>query len=224
MSTILVAEDEARIAAFVEKGLRTAGFDVVVVHDGRAAYETASAGGVDLLVLDLGLPKLDGSAVLARLRAAGSAVPVIVLTARTGVDHTVASLEGGADDHMVKPFRVEELVARIRLRLREERRSDVVPLRRYGDLALDTTTRRVTVGGRVVELSAREFLLLELLLRSAGDVVTRERALAEVWGYSFDPGTNVVDVYIGYLRRKVGTGRIATVRGVGYRLLDRPFR
>lgn len=220
MTRILVAEDEQRIASFIEKGLRAAGFGVRVVGDGPAAYEAAISGEYDLLVLDIGLPLLDGFAVLGRLRRAGSALPVIILTARSGVHDTVAGLDSGADDYMPKPFRFEELLARIRLRLRADARTPDQTVLRYGDLALDTTTRRAMAAGREVDLSSREFALLEALLRHAGQVLSREQILSRVWGYDFDPGSNVVDVYIRYLRRKVGSERIETVRGVGYRLRE----
>jgi DNA-binding response OmpR family regulator len=220
VSRILVAEDEYRIASFIDKGLRAAGFTVTVVSDGPAAYDGAVCGEHDLLLLDIGLPLLDGFAVLNRLRSAGSRIPVIILTARAGVDDTVAGLQSGADDYIAKPFRFEELVARIRLRLRATAREPEVTVLRYGDLALDLTTRRIAAGARQDDLSAREFTLLETLMRHPGQVLSREQLLSRVWGYDFDPGSNVVDVYIGYLRRKVGARRIETVRGVGYRLRD----
>ncbi len=220
MSKILVAEDEQRIASFIDKGLRAAGFAVTVVADGPAACDEALSGAHDLLVLDIGLPLLDGFAVLGRLRRAGCAIPVIILTARSGVNDTVAGLESGADDYMAKPFRFEELLARIRLRLRAEARVPEQTVLRYGDLALDTSTRRALAGGREVELSSREYALLEMLLRHCGQVLSREQILSQVWGYDFDPGSNVVDVYIRYLRRKLGVARIETMRGVGYRLRE----
>ena len=220
MSRILIAEDEARIALFIEKGLRSSGFTATVVSDGPAAYHEAASGAYDLLVLDLGLPLLDGYAVLSRLRRGGSRLPVIVLTARAGVNDTVAALENGADDYMSKPFRFEELIARIRLRLRVESPPAELTVLRYGALALDVTTRRVAIGTTEVDLSAREYSLLETLMRHPGQVLTREHLLSRVWGYDHDPGSNVVDVYVRYLRLKVGNERIETVRGVGYRLRD----
>ena len=219
MSRILIAEDEPRIAAFVEKGLRANGFATTVVADGRTALARARAGEVDLLVLDIGLPGLDGFAVLRALRAEKIAVPVIILTARDGVQDTVAGLEGGADDYMPKPFRFEELLARIRLRLAGSRPAESTMLS-CGDLSLDLRTRRARAGGRTVDLSAREFALAETFLRHPGQVLSREQLLSNVWGYDFDPGSNVVDVYVRYLRRKVGAARIETVRGMGYRLLE----
>ncbi|MEJ2862679.1 response regulator transcription factor [Actinomycetospora flava] len=217
MSSILIAEDEPRIAAFVEKGLRSAGFATTVVDDGLAARDQALGGHHDLLVLDIGLPGLDGFAVLAELRASGSRMPVVVLTARDSVADTVAGLEGGADDYMAKPFRFEELLARVRRRLADAGPGEVTVLR-HGTLSLDLRTRQATVDGATVDLSAREFVLAETFLRHPGQVLSREQLLSRVWGYDFDPGSNVVDVYVRYLRRKLGAARITTVRGMGYRL------
>ncbi len=224
MSRILIAEDEVRISAFIEKGLRSNGFAVSTVRDGPAAIAEVTTGAYDLMVLDIGLPLLDGFAVLGQLRRSGHDLPVIVLTARSNVRDVVAGLEGGADDYMAKPFLYEELLARIRRRLmtsgRGSGRTAESPILRYGDLALDPSTRRVLVGDRQVDVSGREFALLDTLLRHAGQVLTREQLLSQVWGYDFEPGSNVVDVYIRYLRQKVGAERIETVRGVGYRLRE----
>ncbi len=217
MSRVLIAEDEPRIAAFVEKGLRANGFATAVVGDGLSALDRARSGEFDLVVLDIGLPVLDGFAVLRALRAERCGVPVIVLTARDSVQDTVAGLEGGADDYMPKPFRFEELLARVRLRLASARQGEVTVLS-VGDLSLDLRTRRASVGGRTVDLSAREFALAETFLRHPGQVLAREQLLSHVWGYDFDPGSNVVDVYVRYLRKKLGAERIETVRGMGYRL------
>jgi len=220
MSRILVAEDEPRIAAFVNKGLTANGFTVTVVEDGQAAYEYALTGSFDLMVLDIGLPGMDGFTVLRKLRAERCPIPVIILTARDSVQDTVAGLEGGADDYMPKPFRFEELLARVRLRLVSDRSQEPTVLT-YGGLQLDLRTRRAHVGGETVDLSAREFALAETFLRHPGQVLSREQLLSQVWGYDFDPGSNVVDVYVRYLRRKLGADRITTVRGVGYRLEER---
>jgi two-component system, OmpR family, copper resistance phosphate regulon response regulator CusR len=218
MSRILIAEDEGRIASFVEKGLRANGFTPTVVADGASALGHAKSGDFDLVVLDIGLPVMDGFTVLRRLREARSSVPVIILTARDSVTDTVAGLEGGADDYMPKPFRFDELLARVRLRLRGDRTTPEVTVLEYGGLSLDLRTRRASVDGRVVDLSAREFALTEMFLRNPGQVLSREQLLSHVWGYDFDPGSNVVDVYVRYLRRKLGAQRIQTVRGMGYRL------
>lgn len=220
MSRILIAEDEARIASFIDKGLRANGFSATAVEDGATALDYASTGEFDLLVLDIGLPVMDGFTVLRRLREARNTIPVIILTARDNVTDTVAGLSGGADDYMPKPFRFEELIARIRLRLRGDHAPEITVLRN-GDLSLDLRTRRASVDGKTVDLSAREFLLAEVLLRNPGQVLSREQLLSQVWGYDFDPSSNIVDVYIRYLRRKIGADRIETVRGMGYRLTTR---
>lgn len=217
MSRILIAEDEPGIASFLKKGLKSEGFTAFVVEDGLSAVSAARDEDFDLMILDLGLPGLDGHQVLAEVRRKGTRMPVIILTARKGVGDTVASLEGGADDYVTKPFSFNELLARIRVRLRAgEDRTDLNVLE-SGDIRLDLRTRKVGVGGIHVELSAREFALAETLMRHPGQVLSREQLLSHVWGYDFDPGSNIVDVYVGYLRRKLGDGTIETVRGVGYR-------
>ena len=221
MTRILIAEDEPRISSFIDKGLSANGFAVTVVADGRSAYEYATTGGFDLLVLDIGLPAMDGFEVLRKLRAESNPIPVIVLTARDSVQDTVAGLEGGADDYMPKPFRFEELLARVRLRLKDERTAEPTVLV-CGGLQLDLRTRRAQVDGRTVDLSAREFALAETFLRHPGQVLSREQLLSHVWGYDFDPGSNVVDVYVRYLRRKLGAERFVTLRRMGYRLEDIP--
>ncbi|MFD6950872.1 DNA-binding response regulator [Nocardiopsis sp. TSRI0078] len=217
MSRILIVEDEERIASFVRKGLDASGFTTTVVGTGAEAVDYAVTGGFDLVLLDLGLPDTDGFDVLRRVRSLGVDVPVIILTARDGVRDTVTGLETGADDYVTKPFRFEELLARVRLRMRAERPADLTVLR-AGGLALDLRTRRVAVEGISVDLTAREFSLLELLMRHPGQVLTRQQMLSHVWGYDHDPGSNVVDVFVRALRRKVGADRIVTVRGMGYRL------
>lgn len=217
MNRILIAEDESRIAAFIEKGLRSSGFTTTVVADGQGARDYALTGDFDLLVLDIGLPGLDGFSVLRAIRASHSPIPIVMLTARDGVQDTVAGLEGGADDYMTKPFRFEELLARIRVRLANDRSPEITVLT-AGDLRLDLRGRRAHIGSKAIDLSAREFLLAETLFRHPGQVLSREQLLSHVWGYDYDPGSNVVDVYVGYLRRKLGSQAITTVRGMGYRL------
>ena len=219
MARILIAEDEARIASFITKGLAAEGHSTTTAADGVTALDLALSGEFDLVVLDIGLPRLDGYGVLDGLRSQGARVPVIVLTARDSVTDTVQALEGGADDYMPKPFRFAELLARVRLRLRQaddrpSARSDALTV---GPVQLDLRSRVAKRDGRAVELSAREFQLLELFMVNAGQVLSREQLLSHVWGYDYDPGSNVVDVYVGYLRRKVGADTIATVRGMGYR-------
>ncbi|WP_104193250.1 response regulator transcription factor [Cryobacterium sp. Y82] len=217
MTSILIAEDEARIALFVSKGLRAAGYSSTVVGDGLDAVSYAQTGTFDLLLLDVGLPSIDGFEVMKRIRAERLPLPIIMLTARSQTSDMVAGLDGGADDYLAKPFKFDELLARIRLRLRAAEQSSPTGLA-YGDLVLDLRTRRATVGARTVELSAREFALAEEFLRHPDQVLSREQLLSRVWGYDFDPGSNVVDVYVRYLRAKFGPERIQTVRGMGYRL------
>jgi len=217
VSRILIAEDELRISSFIEKGLTAAGFTTVTVRAGTDALEYALTGRFDLLVLDIGLPGIDGYEVLRRLRGEQSTLPVIVLTARDSAEDTLSSLQGGANDYMAKPFRFDELLARIRLRITDAVR--VAPaLLTVPGLELDLRTRRARVGDRQVDLSAREFALAEEFLRNPDQVLSREQLLSRVWGYDFDPGSNIVDVYVGYLRAKFGAARIETVRGMGYRL------
>jgi DNA-binding response OmpR family regulator len=219
VARILIAEDEPRLAAFLEKGLRAGGFTTTVVGDGLSASAAAAGeADFDLLILDLGLPGKDGLEVLSDLRAAGSRLPVIILTARDDTGDRVAGLEAGADDYIGKPFHLEELIARVRARLRSEKSGGedrhVVAA---GSITLDLRTRWVSSGEIDVELSAREFELLRTFLEHPNQVLSREQLLANVWGYDYDPGSNVVDVYVGYLRRKLGSNRFETVRGVGYR-------
>jgi DNA-binding response OmpR family regulator len=218
VNRILIAEDEPRLASFLEKGLRSNGFVTSVAEDGLKASRMARDDEFDLLVLDLGLPRKDGTEVLRELRASGQRMPVIILTARDDVSDKVGGLEGGADDYVTKPFRFEELLARVRARLRDERTVERTVLR-AGKVVLDLRTRRASTDGRTVDLTAREFTMLEVLIRHAGQVLSREQLLSHVWGYDYDPGSNVVDVYIGYLRRKLGSNSIETVRGMGYRLI-----
>ncbi|MDQ1082194.1 MULTISPECIES: response regulator transcription factor [Microbacterium] len=218
MASILIADDETRISAFIDKGLRAAGYATRVTGNGREALDLAMSGEFDLVVLDVNLPGMTGFEVLEHLRGSGSAVPVIILTARVELEDTVAGLEGGADDYLGKPFRFDELVARIRLRIRREPAAAALELR-HRDIVLDVRQRTAAVAGREIVLSAREFALAEELVRHPGQVLSREQLLSRVWGFDFDPGSNVADVYIGYLRQKLGADRIETVRGVGYRLV-----
>ena len=218
MSRILVAEDNERLASFLEKGLRASGFTTTVVGDGVNASALARDEDFDLLILDLGLPRKDGLEVLRDLRAGGQRLPVIVLTARGDPHERVEGLESGADDYLPKPFHFEELVARIKARLRDDNSAAGEETQlRVGHVALDLRTRWASVKGDTVELSAREFELLRTFLQHPNQVLSREQLLSGVWGYDYDPGSNVVDVYVGYLRRKLGASRLETVRGVGYR-------
>jgi two-component system, OmpR family, response regulator QseB len=216
MTRILIAEDEVRLAAFLEKGLRSSGFTTTVVPDGPQAAIMARDEDFDLLILDLGLPGKDGLAVLRELRGDGQRLPVIILTARDDPADKVEGLEAGADDYLAKPFHFEELLARVRARLRAEHPEEDQAVR-VGGVSLDLKTRWASADGERIELSAREFELLRTFLQHPDQVLTREQLLSHVWGYDYDPGSNVVDVYVGYLRRKLGSPRFETVRGVGYR-------
>lgn len=219
MTTILIVEYEQRIAAFVAKGLRSAGFVPEIYSTGSEAVEAALQGRGALMLLDVGLPDIDGFEVLEQIRGQGVAMPVIMLTARSSVADRVAGLEGGADDYVPKPFSFEELLARVRLRLREETPTSSAMTLTRGSLVLDLKTRRACVGEEWVDLSAREFTLLETFMRHPGQVLSREQLLSAVWGIDFDGASNVVDVYLSYLRQKIGKDYFETVRGMGYRLL-----
>ncbi|ROS25016.1 DNA-binding response OmpR family regulator [Rathayibacter sp. PhB127] len=223
MSTILIAEDEERIAAFVEKGLRSAGYTTTRAARGDDALAYLRSGGFDLVLLDVGLPGMDGFAVLRTLRAEGATLPVIMLTARSSVADTVEGLDLGANDYLAKPFRFDELLARIRVRLRDAAAgsgsAEDDGLLVHGGVTLDLRSRRATVEGSTLDLSAREFALAEEFLRHPEQVLSREQLLSRVWGFDFDPGSNVVDVYVRYLRGKIGAERIETVRGMGYRMV-----
>ena len=218
MTRILIAEDEPGIASFLEKGLKAAGFTTLVVEDGQIAASAARDRDFELVILDLGLPLMDGHRVLEEIRRRGERMPVIILTARTSVVDTVAGLEGGADDYVTKPFSFEELLARVKARLRDQGSADVTELTVAG-IVLDLRTRKAAVGDRVIELSAKEFIMTEMFMRHPGQVLSRQQLLSNVWGYDHDSGSNVVDVYVGYLRKKLGRDLIETVRGMGYRLV-----
>lgn len=215
---VLLVEDEDRIASFVEKGLGTRGFEVRRVVTGGAALDAIS-DDVDIVVLDLGLPDIDGLEVLRSLRKAWASLPVVILTARGDIDDRVAGLDLGADDYVPKPFAIDELAARLRARLRARFDESLTRLH-VGDLELDLIARRARLTGKIIELTSREFALLEMLMRHAGQAISREELLANVWGLDFDPRSNLVDVYVRYLRRKLGDRWIETVRGVGYRMVS----
>jgi DNA-binding response OmpR family regulator len=216
--TLLVVEDEPGITAFVQQGLEAAGYPVATAADGWTGLDLAQREDVRLVILDLGLPGLPGEQVLGRIRQLRPALPVIVLTAKDTVEDRVAGLEAGADDYVVKPFSFSELLARVRARLRQPTQTTSTTLV-AGDLVLDVLTRQASIGGREIPLSTREFVLLEVLMRHPGHVMSRPQLLDRVWGYDFDGASNVVEVYVGHLRRKLGASRIETVRGAGYRLV-----
>ena len=218
---ILVIEDERTLAGFIEQSLHAEGHAVTVCHDGESGEAAALTGDYALVLLDLTLPGKDGLEVLGGIRARMPELPVIVLTARAAVEQRVEGLDRGANDYVAKPFSFEELLARVRAQLRSpgQRESSVLEV---ADIRMDLRTRRVQRDGHDVELTAREFELLAYLMRHPDQVLSREQILNAVWGFDFDPGTKVLEVYIGYLRRKLGveddSDPIETVRNVGYRL------
>jgi DNA-binding response OmpR family regulator len=216
---VLLVDDDPAIRRAVTAGLELEGFTVVAASGGRAALEAAARMAPAVILLDLSMPDLDGIEVLRRLRAGGDQVPVCVLSARDEVDDRVAGLQAGADDYVVKPFALEEVVARLHALLRR-RPAGADEALVVGDLRLDPRSRVARRGERELDLTRREFELLQLLMRHPGEILDRARLHEEVWGYSFDPGTNVADVFVGYVRRKLeqdGEPRVVhTVRGVGF--------
>jgi two-component system, OmpR family, response regulator len=216
---VLVVEDEERIASFLDKGLTAHGYAVHRASTGAEALDDSTTNDVDIAILDLTLPDVDGLHVLSRWRDKGMSAPVIVLTARDRPDDRVRGLDLGADDYMPKPFDFDELLARVRARLRPSQSPSSTL--RARNVEFDLLTRRVTVEGAPVELTWRESALLEEFMRHPDQVLSREQLMSRVWNLEFDPGSNVVDVYVGYLRRKLGDHAIETVRGSGYRLLVR---
>ena len=221
---ILLVEDDARIASFLAKGLQAEGYSTVTARSVAEAEGHIAALGDDLalVLLDLGLPAADGTDVLRRLRSRGSMVPVIILTARAETADKVQGLDAGANDYVTKPFEFDELLARVRAALRSADHTTTAQLE-IGDLSLDLVTKMASRAGRPIELAPREWALLELFMRHPTQIFSRAQILSRVWDYSFDPGSNVVDVYVGYLRRKLNrpglVPLIQTVRGAGYRLL-----
>lgn len=223
---ILVVEDERKVASFIRRGLEEEGHAVEVAPDGAAALDLALGDApYDLVVLDLMLPKRDGFAVLRLLREERVGTPVLILTARDAVTDKVRGLDLGADDYLTKPFAFEEFLARVRTLLRRGT-GERTPVLRLDNLTLDPATRKVTRGGRPIDLTLREYALLEYFMRNAGRMLTRALIAEHVWGIDFDPETNIIDVYVGYLRRKLeesaGTRLLHTVRGVGYVLKTEP--
>lgn len=220
---VLVVEDEKAIADFIERGLKAEGYSVRCSHDGLDGEAKALSGDYELVLLDVLLPGKNGLDVLSAIRARNPDLPVIVLTARGEIDQKVEGLDRGANDYVVKPFALDELLARVRAQLRRPDQAESSVLRR-GDLKLDFHTREVHSADSEVRLTAREFELLAYLMRHPGQVLSRSQILNSVWGYDYDPGTNVLEVYIGYLRKKLaangGPAPIETVRNVGYRLTE----
>lgn len=222
MSRILIAEDEDRISSFVAQGLRADGHATTVVADGASALDYVRTGEFDLMILDLGLPIRDGLSVLEEMRGAGIGIPVIVLTARDSTADAVRGLESGADDYVRKPFAFDELRARVRTRLKPDTASAATTMLVCGALELDLRTRRVSVDGRTVDLTPREFSITEAFARHPDQVLSRQQLLSGVWGFDFDVESNIIDVYVRALRRKLGDDRIETVRGMGYRMRASP--
>jgi heavy metal response regulator len=220
---ILVVEDEKKVASFIQLGLAAENYAVDVAHDGDTGLTRALEGHYDLLILDLMLPGRDGATVLRELRARRHTLPILLLTARAAVSDKVLGLDLGADDYLTKPFEFAELLARVRALLR---RGTVPPSPKlaFADLTVDPATREVTRAGRRIELTAREYALLEFFLRNPGRVLSRALIAQHVWGVSFDTFTNVIDVYVNYLRRKIDVGfeprLLHTVRGAGYVLKE----
>lgn len=215
---VLLAEDDRGVRESLERALRFEGFEVVTAADGRRALDLARSDNVDVLVLDVMMPEFDGLEVTRRLRASGSRLPILMLTARTEVSDRVAGLEAGADDYLTKPFALDELLARIRALLRRSGVTGHRGILQVADLVLDPAARRVTRDGRAVELTKTEFDLLELLMLNEGVVLSRDVIYERVWGLDSETSSNSIDVYVGYLRRKLGDEPrlIHTVRGVGY--------
>ncbi len=217
-SRILVVDDDRKLREMLRRALEGAGFEVVTAEDGGRALAAVSQKAPDLIVLDVLMPGVDGFGVTRRLRERGDAVPILMLTVRDAVEDRVSGLDAGADDYLVKPFALDELLARVRALLR--RRGDG-ELLRFADLELDTTTREVHRAGRNIEMTAKEFELLEFFLREPRRVHDRDRILEHVWGLESEVNSNVLEVYVGYVRKKLGEPQlIRTVRGVGYALRE----
>jgi len=219
---VLMVEDDATIADFVSKGLAEAGFAVDVASDGERGVELAVTGNYDVAIVDLMLPRLDGLALIDRIRARGIRTPVLILSARRSVDDRVKGLQAGGDDYLTKPFAFAELLARLNALIRRSTGQSEPTRLTLGDLTLDLLTRRAERAGTAIDLRPREYALLEYLMRNQGRVLTKTMVLSHVWGYNFDPGTNVVDVLVSRLREKIDRDfepkLLHTVRGVGYAL------
>jgi DNA-binding response OmpR family regulator len=220
---ILLVEDEAKVARFIQEGLKAEGYQVEVAADGTSGERKARTGDFDLILLDILLPKRNGFEVLQSLRRDGIRTPVLMLTARSATEDIVQGLDHGADDYLTKPFAFNELLARIRSLLRRDRRTQTVL--RVGDLQLNTMTRKATRMGRSIELTAREYALLEFMMRNPQKLLTRQQLAKEIWGFDFDPGTNIIDVYINHLRKKIDQTvekrLLHTARGRGYYISER---
>lgn len=220
---ILLIEDEAKVARFIQKGLEAEGYEVETASDGKIGEKKAKSADYDFIILDILLPKKNGFEVLQSLRKEGNKTPILVLTARSGTEDIVQGLDLGADDYLTKPFAFNELLARVRSLLRRETRSKTVL--KVNDLQLNTVTHKATRSGTTIDLTSREYAMLEFLMHNAAKLVTRQQLAKEVWGFDFDPGTNIVDVYVNHLRKKIDQKfekkLLHTVRGRGYYLSDK---
>ena len=222
---ILVVEDEKKVASFLKKGLEEEYYAVDTAFDGEEGLALAQINEYDLIILDIMLPKVDGMEVLRRIRGNGSSVPILMLTAKDSIEDIISGLDSGSDDYLTKPFSFAELLARVRalLRRKMKEKTDIL---RVGDLSLSTSTHQVKRGGRKIELTAKEYALLEYFMRNPNRILTRTLITEHVWDYHFDPSTNVVDVYVNYLRKKIDQGfekkLIHTIRGSGYVMKDEP--
>ena len=213
---VLVVQDDARIASFIRRGLEAEGFAVRTASDGAEGLRLTESSDFDLIILDLVLPTVTGEEVLTRLRETGCVVPVIVLTAKDAISDRVANLDAGADDYVTKPFSLAELLARVRARLRTADQTVSTKIT-HGRVTVDVLAREALIEGRSVELTSREFALLETLMHHPGQVLSQPQLIDQVWGYDHDTRSNVVEVYVGYLRRKLHRDVVETVRGAGYR-------
>jgi DNA-binding response OmpR family regulator len=220
---ILLVEDEAKVARFIKEGLTAEGYEVEIAADGKSGEKKARSGDFDLILLDVLLPKKNGFEVLHDLRKDGVHTPILMLTARSATEDIVQGLDHGADDYLTKPFAFNELLARIRSLVRRDRRSQTTF--RLADLQLNTLTRKATRSGVTIDLTAREYALLEYLMHNPHRLVTRQQLAKEIWGFNFDPGTNIIDVYINHLRKKIDQGSekklLHTERGKGYYISDK---
>lgn len=220
---ILLIEDEAKVARFIQKGLEAEGYEVQTAADGKAGEKKAKSAEYDFIILDILLPKKNGFEVLQSLRKDGNKTPILVLTARSGTEDIVQGLDLGADDYLTKPFAFGELLARVRSLMRRETRTKT--LLKVSDLQLNTVTHKAARDGTTIDLTSREYAMLEFLMRSGGRLTTRQQLAKEVWGFDFDPGTNIVDVYVNHLRKKIDQKSekklLHTVRGKGYYISDK---
>ncbi len=221
---VLLVEDEKKMASFIERGLKEEAYAVDVAYDGEQGWDYASANDYDVMILDLMLPKISGLVLCEKIRRAGNRTAILMLTARDSVEDKIKGLDSGADDYLTKPFSFEELLARLRALLRRPRDREEKTLLKVGPVEMDLISRHVRIRGEEINLSQKEFSLLEFLMRHQGEVVSRTQIAEHVWDMHFDPMSNTIDVYINFLRKKIdgtkGPSRIETIRGAGYRLLD----